>query len=273
MPDALVVLKSLAFAAFAGYAGLAGLMWLSQESLIFLPQPSLGKATAPPGWTLEPVNLAARDGTRLAGVIVRPPIAGRVPLLIFYGGNAEEVTLAAAGAHLFGPRAFLAVNYRGYGASEGRPSEAALVADALEVHDWAAKRADIDPARVALHGRSLGSGVAVQVAQVRPVKCIVLTSPMDSVRDVAQALYPWLPVSALLRHPFDSIARAPGMRAPALFLMAGDDRVIAPRHSERLAAAWGAPVERVTFAGHDHNDLELHEGYFKSIAGFLDRCL
>src|SRR5262245_23409026 len=99
-------------------------MWLSQESLLFFPQPSLGKATAPPGWTLEPVSFKAADGARLAGVLVKPgdaPVA-KVPLLIFYGGNAEEVTISAAGAHLFGPRAFLLVNYRGYGASEGKPS-------------------------------------------------------------------------------------------------------------------------------------------------------
>ena len=268
------MIKSIALTALASYAGIAGLMWLSQESLIFMPQPPLGKATAPPGWTLESVNLKASDGTRLGGVLVKPPGSGeRRPLLIFYGGNAEEVTLSAAGAHLFGPRALLLVNYRGYGTSEGKPSEVALRSDALEIYDWAAARPDVDPARIALHGRSLGSGVAVQVAEARSVKCIVLTSPPDSVRDVAQALYPWLPVSMMLRHPFDSIARAPRLKMPALFLMAGEDRVIATRHSERLAGAWGGPVERVTFAGHDHNDLELNDGYFKSIAGFLDRHL
>lgn len=273
------MLKSLALVAAASYAGIAGLLWLAQESMIFLPQPSLGKPAAPRGWSLEAVGFTARDGTRLAGVLVKPgAVAGvspeaRTPLVIFYGGNAEEVTVAAHGAHLLGPRALLLVNYRGYGQSEGRPGEGALVSDALELYDWAAARPDVDPARIALHGRSLGSGVAVQVAAARAVQCVVLTSPMDSVREVARSLYPWLPVTLLLRHPFDSAARAPQLKMPALFLMAGEDRVIATRHSERLAQVWGGPVERVTFPGHDHNDLELNDGYFSTIAKFLDRHL
>ena len=273
------MLKSLALVAVASYAGIAGLLWLSQESMIFLPQPSLGKPTAPRGWSLEAVRFTARDGTRLAGVLVKPGAApdvapdARSPLLIFYGGNAEEVTLSAHGAHLLGTRALLLVNYRGYGESEGRPSESALVSDALELYDWAAARPDVDPARIALHGRSLGSGVAVQVAAARAVKCLVLTSPMDSVREVAKSLYPWLPIALLLRHPFDSAARAPQLKMPALFLMAGEDRVIATKHSERLASVWGGSVERVTFPGHDHNDLELNDGYFSAISKFLDAHL
>jgi len=270
------LLKSIAFTAAAGYAGIAGMLWLSQESMLFYPQPPAGKPGAPRGWSLEDVRITARDGTRLAGVLVKPGTQAsvdRAPLVIFYGGNAEEVTVSARGANAYGARAFLLVNYRGYGESQGRPSEAALVSDALELYDWAARRPDIDPERIALYGRSLGTGVAVQVAAARRAKCMVLVSPLDSVRDVAQAIYPWLPVSLLLRHPFDSMVHAPNLRMPALVIIAEADRVIAPKHSERLARAWGGPVERVGFPGLDHNDLEIDEKYFQSIAKFLDKHL
>lgn len=271
-PLGFVELKVLLVVAIAGYLGIAGLVWMGQESLLFYPRPALGEPRAPASWTLVPVYFQARDGKRLAGVLVRPPVE-RPPLVIYYGGNAEEVTeYASAAATDYGPRAVLLVNYRGYGKSEGKPSEKALVADALELYDWAAARADIDPARIALHGRSLGGGVAVQVAAARPAKCVMLTSPFASVREVAQELYAWLPVSLLLRHPFDSAALAPSIKAPLLVLVGGDDTLIRPHHSERLASLWAGPVERASFAGFGHNDLHLHPGYGTAIRGFLGRC-
>jgi fermentation-respiration switch protein FrsA (DUF1100 family) len=223
---------------------------------------------------LEDVAITMRDGTRLAGLLALPAAVAKPPLVIYFGGNAEEVTGYAAEAQaLYGPRAALFVNYRGYGASAGRPGEAALVADGVEIYDWAGKRADIDGSRIALHGRSLGTGVAVQVAAARPARCVVLTSPFASARGVARELYPWLPVAWLLRHPFDSAARAPGIKVPALVITGSDDTVIRPHHSEKLAQAWGGTVERLSLQGFGHNDLDLHPGYASAIRSFLDRCL
>jgi fermentation-respiration switch protein FrsA (DUF1100 family) len=266
-------LKILLVAAAAGYAVVVVLVWFAQERLLFYPRSLHGAPAAPRGWQLEPVRLAARDGTPLAGVLVKPPVA-RAPLVIYFGGNAEEVTEYAADAQKsYGGNAALFVNYRGYGESGGKPGEKALVADGTELFDWAARRADIDPARIALHGRSLGSGVAVQVAAARPARCVVLTSPFASARDVAREIYPWLPVGLLMRHPFDSAAFAPGLRMPALFLMAEADTLIPKRHSERLASAWGGPVERVSFEGFGHNDVSLSPRYDAAIHAFLARCL
>ena len=248
-------------------------MWLAQESLLFYPQAAVPRPAAPPGWRLEDVSIATRDGKRLAGVLALPPVS-HPALVIFFGGNAQEVTsfvpfLPAT----YGEHAVLLVNYRGYGASEGRPGEKALVADGIELFDWAARRTDIDASRIALHGVSLGTGVAVQVAAARPARCMVLTSPFASALDIAREMYPWLPVAWLLRHPFDSGARAPALRMPALILMGGADTLIPPRHSERLASLWGGPVERVSFEGFGHNDIDLNPRYAATIREFLDRRL
>jgi fermentation-respiration switch protein FrsA (DUF1100 family) len=218
------------------------------------------------------VAIEARDGTRLSGVLARPE-GGKPPLVIYFGGNAEEVTAYATQApETYGARAALFVNYRGYGASAGRPSESALVSDAAEIYDWAARRSDIDASRIALHGRSLGTGVAVQLAAARPAKCVVLTSPFASALDVAREMYPWLPVAWLLRHPFDSGAHAQKLRAPVLIVSGSADTLIRPHHSEKLAKLWGGKVERVSLEGFGHNDLDLHPGYAKAIGAFLDRC-
>jgi fermentation-respiration switch protein FrsA (DUF1100 family) len=266
-------LKFLLLAAAVGYLAVTALVWLAQESLLFYPQPAVARPAAPPGWRLEDVSLQARDGKRLAGVLALPPIS-HAALVIFFGGNAQEATaFAPSVAATYGERAVLLLNYRGYGASEGRPGEAALVGDGIEIFDWAARRTDIDASRIALHGVSLGTGVAVQVAAARPVRCVVLTSPYDSALDIARAMYPWLPVAWLLRHPFDSAARAPALRMPALVLMGSADTLIPPRHSQRLASLWGGPVERVTFEGFGHNDIDISPRYAATIREFLDRRL
>lgn len=266
-----IELKLLLLAVLAGYLGIAGVLWVAQESMMFHPRPAPDALKPPEGWRLEEVVHAAADGTRLAGVLVLPPME-RAPLVIYFGGNAEEVTEYAPGvAAAYGTRAVLLVNYRGYGRSAGRPGETAMVADALELFDWAARHPAIDAQRIALHGVSLGTGVAVQVAAARPARCVVLTSPFTSATDIAREIYSWLPVGLLMRHPFDSARMAPSVKAPALILVGEDDTMVPARFSDRLAALWGGKVERVGFAGFGHNDLAIHPGYVEAIRAFLDR--
>jgi fermentation-respiration switch protein FrsA (DUF1100 family) len=264
--------KTILLALALGYVAIGLLLWLAQERILFHPMPVAAPAVAPSGWRLQTVSFRARDGISLSGILVMPP-RDRVPLVIYYGGNAEEVTsYGKQVSATYGERAVLLVNYRGYGASEGTPGEKALVSDALEIYDWAAARPGIDREHIALHGRSLGSGVAVAVAASKPATCVVLTTPFDSALEVAAKTYPWLPISWLLRHPFDSVALAPKIRMPALVLIADNDSVIPRRHAERLADHWGGPVERRHFPGFGHNDLDLHPAYISTIRDFLQRC-
>src|SRR5687768_14271842 len=119
---------------------------------------------------------------------------------------------------------WLLIDYRGYGSSGGAPSERHLVADALLWHDYATR--NLGARSVAVFGRSLGSGVAVQLAAARAVAGIVLVAPYDSLTSVARHYYPYLPVSWMLRHRFDSLAHAPSLTAPLLCLVAERDEVI-----------------------------------------------
>ena len=270
-------LRRRVYALVAGAAGayllLVAAVWARQERLLFYPQPLSGEPRVPAGWTLERVSVARDAGVALAGVLALPP-HGDGSAVIYFGGNAEEVTANAAGVDkLYGDRAVLLVNYRGYGASRGEPSEAALVGDAAALHDWLAAHAAIDPARIAVHGRSLGSGVAVQLAASRPVRGLILTTPFDSALAVAREAYPWLPVAWLMRHPFDSLARAPRIDAPALVLIAANDTLIRPPRSQALAAAWGGPAEVRTYEGYGHGDVHLAPGYEEAVRAFVARCL
>lgn len=266
------VLPGLVTAGVLAYGGLLLVLFLAQERLIFLPQPLAEAERARIARELpaaEELLLETPDGVRLRGWLVRAAGAGRAPLLIYFGGNAEEVSWLV-GDPLWPPGWTVAlVNYRGYGASGGRPSERALAADALLLHDRLRARPDVDPARVVAFGRSLGSGVAVQLAAARPLAGVILVSPYDSLRALAAELYPWVPVRWLLRHPFDSLALAPRIEAPLLAITAGADRIIPERRSRPLIEAWGGPRRRVRIPAAGHDDLALDPAYREAIRAFL----
>jgi pimeloyl-ACP methyl ester carboxylesterase len=247
------------------------LIYFLQERLIFFPQPlGADPLKANTGAAIDDVSIVTPDQVSLRGWLVHAtPARSPAPILIYFGGNAEEVSWLAASAGRYAGWSLLLVNYRGYGSSEGKPGEAALFADALQIYDFAASRAQ--GGRVALMGRSLGSGVAVYLAAQRPVAGVILVSPYDSVENVAKRVYPFLPIGLMLKHRFDSVARAPRIRVPLLCLVASADRVIPRPHSERLYAAWGGPREWREIAATEHDSIADAPEYWRAIAAFLAR--
>ncbi len=251
--------------------GFPVLIYFLQERLIFFPQPLTGDPLKDnPGAAIEEVNLIASDQVRLHGWLVKAAAAQTpAPVLIYFGGNAEEVSWLASTAGHYAGWSLLMLNYRGYGRSEGKPGEAQLFADALQIYDYAARRAGAG--RVAVMGRSLGSGVAVYLAAQRPVAGVILVSPYDSVESVAQGIYPFLPISLMLKHRFDSLSRAPQIKAPLLCLVASGDRVIPRPHSARLYAAWGGPRQWLEIRQADHDSVAGEPDYWRAIAAFLTK--
>jgi pimeloyl-ACP methyl ester carboxylesterase len=261
------VLELLKIAGVAA-AGLVLAMSVFQERLIFLRQPP-GPAPQPPSnASLERVDLRAADGTALAGWLVRHAGA-RAPLLIYFGGNAEEVSWVVGASQRFAGWSLLAVNYRGYGESGGDPGEKTLFADALAIYDYAASRDDVESRSIAVMGRSLGSAVAVHLAAQRAVAGVLLVAPFDSLEAVAARVYPFLPVRWLLRHRFDSIALAPAISAPALFIVAERDSVIPVIHARRLHDGWAGARHWVEIRGADHNDLDARPEFWDATESFL----
>ena len=164
---------------------------------------------------------------------------------------------------------FVLMNYRGYGASEGTPSESALFNDALFVYE-ALANSTAHNGKIVAFGRSLGSGVAVYLSTHRRIDALVLVTPYDSVRNVARRRFSWLPVSRLLRHPFDSLALAPSLDLPALFLVAEYDEVIPIPHAKNLAEAWGGTMQWVLIEDATHNSIGAEPDYWLSIRRFFN---
>ena len=258
------LLASLAQIAAVVVIGVPLLMYLVQDKLVFMPQPVSEarrqqiKESFP---SIEALFIESEDGTRLHAWHVKGE-----PLILYFGGNAEEVSwMLEEGLRRLPGAGWLLVDYRGYGASGGSPSEKALVADALLWHDRAANTSR----KIFLFGRSLGSGVAVQVAAARPVAGVIAIAPYDSLAAVGQHHYPFLPVGMLLRHRFDSVALAPQLKVPLLCLVAERDSIVPAAHSRRLYEAWGGDKRWVELRGAGHNSTDSAPQFWDSIRDFI----
>lgn len=252
--------------AFTLFAGISLLLYFFQERMIFFPQPT--SSGIEQSYASQAVTFRHGE-VDLKGWFFKDRIGPDQPLIVYYGGNAEDIALNFDSLDRFATRSFLFMNYRGYGGSGGRPAEQALCEDALFILDTVIKTQAIDPAHVILMGRSLGSGVAVSVAARRKVGGIILVTPFDSLTHVAQAHYPIFPVRLMLKHRFDSASVAPAITTPALFLTAENDQVVPVRLANRLERLWGGPTTSVSMAGTDHNTIETSPVYWEAINAFI----
>lgn len=256
-----------------GYLLICADVYLKQDSLLF-PTQALNLQRAAqiendyPG---SSYTLRTKDNVTLRGWLDVPSGNEPQPLLLYFGGNKHEVSSWMQLRQQAPNWAWASLNYRGYGASEGQASQETLVADALAQFDALAADPRIDPQRIVVIGRSLGSGVAVQLAAKRPLRALILVTPFDSMVKVAAEKYPYLPVNWMLRHRFDSIALAPSLHLPTLILLAQEDQLIPPEHGERLAAAWGSPVKPELLPGASHNDVLSHLRFWPSVQAFLSQ--
>ena len=224
------------------YSLACGYLYAKQRALIFFP-------VTENNWTDAQFFWLETDQARLKIWEINE---GK-QAVIYFGGNAEAVEFNIPDFRplLHDFKVYL-VNYRGYGGSSGSPSEKALFEDALALYDALEKKYD------AIHvvGRSLGSGVALFLAEQRKIGKIALITPYDSLRNLAQSHYPLFPVKWLLKDPFDSLLRAQKIDNQVLILIAEKDRIVPLKHSQRLInSLTQAQVESHIIQGADHNNI------------------
>lgn len=253
------VMTAIKFASLAAlvYVGLCGVLFFFQRSLLYLPHPS---SDTDPAHTIT----VAVAGAELQVVAHRSDAPDAI---LYFGGNAEDVSSSMPNLQTaFPDHALYLPRYRGYGGSSGKPSEAALFGDALEIFDLIRKNHQ----NITVIGRSLGSGVAVHLASARPVSRLVLITPFDSIVELAEDLYPFFPVRWLLLDRFESGKYAASVTAPTRIIAAERDDVVPRRSTEKLFQSFGtgvADMKIVTGAG--HNDISWSPDYIK----FLRDCL
>lgn len=131
------------------------------------------------------------------------------------------------------------------------------------------KRSDVDASNVVLMGRSLGTGIAVNVAAHRSHAGVILVSPYDSVANVAKRHYPFFLVDLVLRHRFESFRLASSISSPVLMLVSTEDSIVPKSHSLALAEHWSGNVEFCEIGKTDHNSIAFHPMYWSAIQNFL----
>ena len=235
------------------YGAACAALFFMQRSLIYFPQAVSGRA----GGTL--MTLPVPGGDVL--VTMQPREGGAA--LLYFGGNAEDVSASLAGlARMFPQRALYLLHYRGYGGSAGTPSEVALLEDARALFD----RVHASQPDVLVMGRSLGSGVAVRLAAERPVSRLVLVTPYDSLQELAAQQFPMFPVRWLLRDKFDSGRHAPRVTVPTLIVAAEHDEVIPLASSEQLHRRFAPGIATfIVVPGTGHNTISDSPEYAKAL--------
>jgi hypothetical protein len=156
--------------------------------------------------------------------------------------------------------AVLLFDYRGFGGNPGSPTETGLKADARAARDYLIRHQGVDANHLVYFGESLGSAVAVALAQEHPPAALILRSPFTSAIEVGQFHYRLLPVQWLLRDRFTSIDRIGHIRSPVLVIAGDRDGIVPVDQSRRLYSAANEPKALVIISGADHNDEVLQAG-------------
>lgn len=241
-----------------------------EDRFLYFPTRELGSTPADYGLQAEELAVTAEDGVRLRGWWIRG--RGKRALLFFHGnaGNVgDRLDRTKILCQRLGLDVFL-VDYRGYGKSQGAPSEEGLYRDARAIHGAAVERG-FRPEDILLFGESLGSAVAIQLALDRASGAVVLETPFLSLAAMAREHYPFVP-TFLLRSRYDNAAKIPGVASPKLFLVAERDEIVPPDHGRRLFELAKEPKTLYVIPGAGHNDTYLTggEAYWKAWERFLE---
>jgi uncharacterized protein len=248
---------------------------LFEKQFIFFPSTY---EEGDPAWDPEPLGaidvfFESEDGVRLHGWYAAHPSPRAV--VLYCHGNAGDITYRSDILTTLRDRTGVSVflfDYRGYGRSEGSPSEKGLYADAQAARDWLAEKEGINPQEIVLMGRSLGGSVATELAVSGGAKALILESTFTSIPDMAKETMPWLPGRSLIRNRFETIDKIGRYEGP-LFHSHGDvDSIVPFQHGETLFAAAISAEPKIfyTIEGRDHNDRQPLE-YYDRLAAFLEK--
>jgi fermentation-respiration switch protein FrsA (DUF1100 family) len=264
----MTVLKWLVVLVSIGYLGGLVVLFFAQRTVIFpIPQ----TVRTPPGAAgfpeAEEHILTTADGERV--IVWHVPAKPRYAVVLYFPGNGDflagcvsrfrDITSDGTG--------LVALSYRGYAGSSGRPSEQGLLRDAAAAYAFTAALYGTD--RIMVWGFSLGSGVAVALAAEQPVGKLILEAPYTSIVDIAGALLRLVPVRWLVRDQFRSDQRIARVTTPLLIMHGARDSTIPIVHGERLFALAHEPKQFVRFPEGDHDNLDSH-GAIATVRHFID---
>lgn len=252
------------------YLAFMGLLYVMQDHLVYFPMRAIAATPRDRGLAYEEVNLVADDGVSLHGWFIPAPDARAV--LLYFHGNAGNISHRLERTALF-QRLRLSVfiiDYRGYGRSAGRPSEAGTYHDAMAAWRYLTTQRGVAPEKIVVFGRSLGAAVAAWLATQTAPGALILESGFTSVPDLGAEVYPWLPVRWLARFNYPVKEYLTTIHRPVLIIHSREDDMIPFRHGQELYAAANPPKQFLEIRG-GHNDAYFLTGpdYARGFDEFL----
>lgn len=267
-------LRGLRLIAIAYLIIVLGMSFLERWLVYPAPQPGWGDWNPSGGdyteaWIEVPAAGKSKHPTRVHGWFFDQPAPEHV--VLYCHGNGEDVSNQPQLARLLRDRlnaAVLVFDYRGYGKSEGVPTEAGVVADGLAAQRWLAEQTGRNPDGVVVFGRSLGGGVATAIAAEQDAAALILQSTFARLPDTAASHFPWLPVRWVMQNRYDSLARLAAYTGPVLVSHGTEDRVVPFEQGRQLFEAAIGPKRFIEFDGLGHNTPQP-PSYYDDLERFL----
>jgi uncharacterized protein len=276
------MLLSLAIMIASAYALLAGFLFFAQSHLVYFPQTGRDFIATPEqvGLPYESVTLQAEDGVTLHGWLVPAQAAmgrmGTTGTVLFFHGNAGNISHRIdylSMFHRLGYQTFI-FDYRGYGQSDGSPSESGTYIDAQAAWDYLVEERGIPPGSIALFGESLGGAVAAWLAAREHPGLLVLASVFTSLPDMAAKIYPLFPVRLLSRFNYNTLEYLESVACPVFIAHSPQDEIVPFAHGRALYDAAPEPKEFLELEG-GHNDgfIFMRETWVRALSEFMAHSL
>lgn len=257
----MIAIAVLVGVVMVAYLAAAGYLYVNQRNILYTIRP-VSEAPDMANLPIRKVTLLTPDGETL-NAWYEPPQPGKPVFLFFHGqgGTLEMGKWRYVRMHKQGV-GYLALAYRGYSGSTGKPSQDGLFLDGLTAYDWL-KGQGYKGEDIVIHGHSLGTGVATYVAGKRPARALILEAPFTATVDVASERYPYVPVSWLMKDQFLSRDRIRDVHMPLLIIHGDRDSVVPFHHGQRLFEMANEPKTFVRMPGSEHNTLTRDGAYLR----------
>ncbi len=261
------ILKTSAFFIVAVYCAVILILYVLQTQLIFYPGKLLPAFTFKLGNNGEEIFLKTADGERINALFFR---GSRHDVILYFHGNAGDLSGWQFVAEDFTSLGFnfMIIDYRGYGKSSGIISEQGMYHDAETAFNYLIQKG-FSPENILVYGRSVGSGVAVDLASKQPCKGLILEAPYTSLIKLANEKFPFFFPSLYIKFKFDNIRKINKVKCPVIFLHGAKDSLIPVSHTETLFEKFTGKKKKIIIAQGSHNDLHTTGEYHQ----FLNEVL
>lgn len=270
-------LRSVVRVTLAVVIGATLFLMIFEKQLIYYPEAALDVTPKALGLGFDNVEIDVEAGVRIHGWFIpasEQPSAGVVLLSHGNAGNIADRLDRVLSLRRLGVDFFL-YDYRGFGRSTGEPDEEGTYRDGRAAYDWLIRERGVEPSRLILMGESLGCAISVQLALDRKAAGLILEAPFASIPHMARAIYPFLPVGALVQTRYDNLAKVRGLKMPLFLVQGAADEVIPPSQGRMVFEAAPEPKSFLRIDGAHHNDVYVVGGepYRTALAEFIAKAI